>query len=73
MKNRKGLALAIMEKLPPPGKRRDREEGSEEGDEEEGDDGMGKEAAARALIRAIESNNPGDVVDAFEDLYGMCS
>jgi len=76
MKGRKGLALAIVSKLPAPGKKgyegKGKEEPEPEGEGEEDTDVAGKESAARALIRAIESNNPREVVEAFEDLAAMC-
>lgn len=75
MKGRKGLAIAIMSKIPKPGKDDgDDEDKKDGGSDEETEDGNneGYVAAFRALRKAIESGNDDKGADALKDFVGMC-
>ena len=68
MKGRKGLALAIMSKIPGP---KGKESASEE-KTEDSDDSVGIEAAARSVRKAIESGNDSALADALKDFIDIC-
>lgn len=74
-KGRKGLALAIISKMPKPGADKGDDEGSDYGkDEEKGDEDsqMGMESAARAVRKAIEGKDDEALASALKDFLDIC-
>lgn len=67
---KKGIALAILDKLPPPGKMKAGGKEAEPADDEEGD--IGLESAAADLIAAVKKGDAKAVAAALKDAYEMC-
>lgn len=70
MHNRKGLALAIMSKIPSKGKD---DKGSDyDKEDKDEDESMGVESAAKSVRKAIESRDDKALAEALKDFIDIC-
>lgn len=73
MKDRKGLAIVIADKMPPPGKGDDYDKpDSAEEEASEDDTEAGRESAASDIIAAVKKGDAGALAAALHDFYQLC-
>jgi hypothetical protein len=74
MKDRKGLAVLIASKIPPPGKRKaagSKPAEDEDTDDEDGDAGL--ESAAADVRAALKGSDDAELAQALKAFYELCT